>query len=78
MTKINAPTKRSLVITGADPKTIEKEVYSKDKIESAIAKINENKEAENDFGDSNDTLNGDWGSVKSSDSEDENDSDEPW
>ena len=74
MEKIKAPTLKELVITGADPKTIEKEVYSQVKIEEAIASINANKQAENDFGSSDD--DSDWGSVNTSDNED--DSEEAW
>ena len=77
MTRVNAPVQRTLVITGADPKTIEKEVYTKDKIESAIAKINESKIAENDFGSNDESSSDDWGSTKGSKSEDEDD-DEAW
>lgn len=77
MTRVNAPTQRTLVITGADPKTIEKEVYTKDKIESAIAKINESKTAENDFGSDSDSSSDDWGKTNDSKSEDSDD-DSAW
>ncbi len=77
MTRVNTPALTTLVITGADPKTIEKEVYTKDKIESAIAKINESKVAENDFGNDNDSDSDNWGSTKNSKSENEDD-DEAW
>lgn len=61
MEKINSPTKRELVIVGADPKTVDKETYTEDAIEQAIAKANANKKAENDFGN-----NESWGSVSNS------------
>ena len=77
MTRVNTPTQRTLVITGADPKTIEKEVYTKDKIESAIAKINESKTAENDFGSDSDSSSDDWGKTNNSGSKDSDD-DEAW
>lgn len=58
MEKVNSPTKRELVIVGADPKTIDKETYTEEAIDQAIAKINANKKAENDFGNSGES----WGS----------------
>ena len=59
MEKVTAPTKREFIITGAQPSTIDKETYSKDKVESAIAAINASKKAESDFGSNTDTS--DWG-----------------
>jgi single-stranded DNA-binding protein len=50
MTKISAPTKREFIITGAKPSTIDKELYTKEKVEEAIIKINKANKAENDFG----------------------------
>mgnify|MGYP000860136482 CR=1 FL=1 len=73
MTKVSAPTLRELVITGADPKSIEKEVYAQNKIEEAIASINASKQAEKDFGSSDDD---DWGSTDTSNSGD--DDSEAW
>jgi hypothetical protein len=70
MTKVNAPTIRELIITGADPKTIDRETYSESKIEEAIAKVNANKKAEKDFGSKEEN----WGSVSGS-TADESD---PW
>lgn len=72
MEKINSPTKRELVIVGADPKTIDKETYTEEAIDQAIAKINANKKAENDFGNNNDN----WGSVGNNNTN--NEDDEPW
>lgn len=66
MEKVNAPTIRELVITGADPTTIDKDTYSEKAIDEAIEKVKASKAAENDFG--GDT----WGSVGSS-SEDDDD-----
>lgn len=40
---------RELVIFGADPTSIDHDVYSQAKMEEAIAKINANKQAEGDF-----------------------------
>lgn len=64
MDKVSAPVKREFIITGAKPSTIDKEVYSEEKVEAAIAKIKNANKAENDFG------NGDWGD-SGTDSEDE-------
>jgi len=69
MEKVNSPTKREFVITGAKPSTIEKELYTKEKVDEAIEKINKANKAENDFGSNNDG----WEN-SSLDSDD----DEPW
>jgi len=71
MDKINSPTKRELIITGADPKTIDEETYAEEVIENALAKIKASKEAENEFG-----VSDEWGSVSSDSSSDEDD--EAW
>lgn len=70
MTKVIAPTRRLFVITGAQPSTIDKEIYSEDKVNIAIAKINKAKNAEDSFG-----SDAEWGDAnKLDDSED----DEAW
>ena len=66
MEKINTPTKRELIIVGADPKTIDKETYSEEAIEQALAKLQSDKKAENEYGASDN-----WGSVSSNDNSDE-------
>jgi hypothetical protein len=71
MDKINSPTKRELIIIGADPKTIDKETYAEEVIENALAKIKASKKAENEFG-----VSDEWGSVSSDSSSDEDD--EAW
>lgn len=71
MDKINSPTKRELIITGADPNTIDKETYAEEVIENALAKIKASKKAENEFG-----VSDEWGSVSSDSSSDEDD--EAW
>lgn len=71
MNKVSAPFKIEYIITGASPATIEKELYSEDKINDAIMKINRSKKAESDFGD-----DGDWGSAASN--FDNSDEEEPW
>ena len=75
MERVNSPTQRLFVITGADPQTIDTEEYSEDKIDKAIAKIAASKKAEDDYGSSN-SNGGNWG--KSLESNDELDDDEPW
>lgn len=72
MEKINSPTKRELLIVGADPKTIDKETYSEEAIEGALEKIKADKKAENEFG-----VSDEWGSVDTS-SETESDDESPW
>jgi hypothetical protein len=68
MDKINNPTKRELIITGADKTTIDIETYTEVKIEEAIVKINSSKKAENEFG--NDTWGGNSSSSGTSEEED--------
>lgn len=68
MEKVSVPTKREFIITGAKGSSIDRELYTEENINDAIAKINNANKAENDFGgSSNDS---DWGSV-SDDDEDE-------
>lgn len=59
MERVNTPTIRELVITGADPETIDKTTYSEEEIDKAIEIIKASKNAEKDFGSSTDG----WGSV---------------
>ena len=59
MTKVNSPTIRTLVITGADPETIDTTTYTEAILDEAIAKMNANKQAEDDFGSASDG----WGSA---------------
>jgi hypothetical protein len=66
MEKINAPTIRELVITGADPETIDTKTYTEDAIDKAIEKVKATKTADNDFGKSGDS----WGSVGNTDDSD--------
>lgn len=65
MRMVSAPTIRNLIITGAEPDTIDKEIYSEKIIDDALSKIKASKDAKNDFK----TLTGkdtkssdDWGS----------------
>ena len=50
----------------ADPKTIEKELYTQDKVEEALEKIRKANKAEEDFNSSSDE---DWGDVSDDDDE---------
>lgn len=74
MDRVSAPTKIKLIIVGADPHTIDTELYTQDKIENAIATINASKQANKDYGTDDD----EWGSVKDSDNKDDEDLDEAW
>ncbi len=58
MERINNPTTRTLVITGADKDSIDTELYSEKNVEAAIEKMNASKAADKDFGDTED-----WGSL---------------
>jgi hypothetical protein len=60
MKRVNNPTKRELIITGADPETIDTTTYSEAEIDKAIETIKASKAAENDFGKQTDG----WGSSK--------------
>ena len=68
--KVSAPAKREFVITGAKGSSIDKELYTEEKIADAIAKINKANKAEDDFG-SDDS--DDWG-----DADLDTDEDEAW
>lgn len=77
MDKVNSPTKRLLVITGADPSTIDRETYTEDLIDEALAKVAASKQAENDYGDHDSSEPGTWGSVSNT-SIDDDDEEAPW
>ena len=68
--KVSAPAKREFVITGAKGSSIDKELYTEEKIADAIVKINKANKAEDDFG-SDDS--DDWG-----DADLDTDEDEAW
>ena len=71
MEKATAPTKREFVITGAKPSTIDKELYTEDKMNAAYAAIAKKEKAENDFGDVK--TSDDWGTAMA-----EADDDDTW
>ncbi len=75
MKRTNSPDIRELVIKGADPKSIDKEVYSQENLDAAIEKLKNNKKAKEEYngGESSDG----WGSVSQL-TEGEDDEDDPW
>lgn len=66
MEKQNAPTVRELVITGADPETIDTSTYTEAEIDKAIESMKASQNAEKDFGGSTEG----WGSVQTSTDDD--------
>lgn len=83
MDRQESPVLRELVITGADPKTIETEIYSQAHMEEAIAKISAAEQAKDDYGkntksaSSGSAASSGWGTTNTSDSSSD-DEDEPW
>ena len=73
MNRVNNPTTIRLEIIGAEKESIDTDLYSEKIIDEAIAKMNSDKKASKDFGDSDD----DWGSIPSK-RNDNNDIDEEW
>ena len=69
MDKVKSPTVRELVITAADPTSIDTDTYTETIIEEALAKIKSSETAKKDYGD-NDSG---WGSVDTSNTTDEDD-----
>ena len=67
MERVNTPTVRELIITGADPDTIDTTTYAESEIDKAIEASKASKNAEKDFGNSTDG----WGSVGNSVDDDE-------
>ena len=72
MKKVNAPVKREFIITGANGKTIEKELYSEDKVMEAMQRIAAGNNAEISYAGDNDDDG--WGDVSSFTDEDSS----PW
>lgn len=65
MERVASPFTRKLLITGADPDTIDHEAYSEDKIEHALEVIASIQNAKNDYGMKNEK-DDDWGSSSKS------------
>ena len=74
--RINNPVVREMVITGADPSSIDKETYTEKEMDKAFTAIRKSQNAESNFADndSDDNSTGSWGSSSSFDE----DGDEPW
>ena len=70
MEKVNRPVTYEFIITGAKGNTIEKELYSEEKIAEAIAAINRANKAETDFGNTSSDSD-DWGSGTDLDDDDD-------
>ncbi|OSA95675.1 UNVERIFIED_ORG: hypothetical protein B2H93_04440 [Clostridium botulinum] len=66
--KINKPTIRELVITGADPNTIDVDTYSEEALDEAVRSLKEFGEETSKKND-----NDEWGSVNDTDTNDEDD-----
>lgn len=66
--KVNTPTIRELVITGADPNTIDADTYTEEALDEAVRALKEFGE-----GTSNNSTDGEWGSVDDSKVSDEDD-----
>lgn len=76
MKRASAPTTRELVITGADPNSIEKEVYSESAIDAAIEKIKASKQTKEEFygkDKKKDAASGGWGGDLPFDTDDDDD-----
>lgn len=71
MEKVSTPVKREYIVTGADPSTIEENLYSKEAIEEAMQKIRNANKAEENYGSDSDDSG--WGdsSLGEADEEDE-------
>lgn len=69
MERVSGSSKREFIITGAKPSTIDKELYTEEKVQEAIAKINNANKAESDFGSTN--ASDGWGDLSSDDDDDE-------
>lgn len=61
MERVNSPITWKLVITGADPSSIDTELYPKSAVEAAMTKLAADNAAKSDFGS---TDNDDWGTPK--------------
>lgn len=70
MDRVSAPTLQKLIITGADPKTIDTSVYSEEKIDIALAKEKATEIANNDYGDNYSSEDSDFESIDLDDDDD--------
>lgn len=69
MNSVSAPTRTEMIITGATPSTIEREVYNEKNVSEAMAKIRNARMAEQNFGSnvSSTSSSDDWGDDEDSD-----------
>jgi hypothetical protein len=75
--RVNTPTKRELVVTGASPATISTEDYTEESVSAGIKKLKAKAQVIKNFGEKKEepvANNDDWGTPASDDSFDE----EPW
>ena len=73
MEKVSTPVKREYIVTGADPSTIEENLYSKEAIEEAMQKIRNANKAEENYGSDSDDSG--WGDSNLGEADEE---DEEW
>ena len=73
MERPKSPVKREFIITGAKGNTLDKETYTQELVEEAMAKIAKANKAKEDFGSDFGSADG-WGEVM----EDEDDDDSAW
>lgn len=71
MTKVSAPTRRELIITGADPKSIDNTVYTQAEVEAAMVKIRNAQNAQKDYGESSNSGWGDPSALASTNEDDD-------
>jgi hypothetical protein len=74
--RVNAPTKRELVVIGASPSTITTDVYTEENVSAGIAKLKAKAQVNKNFGEKKENPvanNDDWGAPASDDADDE-----PW
>ena len=72
--KVNGQYRKNFIITGADPESMEKEVYKESEMDKAIATMNANENAKKDFGDGGE----DWGGDSKIEGKKTEDDDEAW
>lgn len=75
MDRVKSPTTREFVITGAYKESVDKETYTEDAVDEAIAKINANKQAQQDYSGDTHEAGDDWGATPIAGDTSE---DEPW
>lgn len=80
MERVNAPTRREFIITGADKSSLDTTIYSKEAVEQGMIKIRNAQAARSDFGSTNnDNADDDWGApVADLSGVDLDEEDAPW